>query len=87
LAQTAGLFCEWDGKLLTAASYYDEAIATGDPEPLTLVALADVYFRLGRVDDAQACLARAESLAQSSSDDDALRIVATTRARWMGGNG
>jgi len=87
LAKTAGLFCEQDGKLLRAASYYDEAIATGNPEPLTHVALADVYFRLGRVNEAQACLVRAESLAQSSSDDDALRIVATTRTRWMGGKG
>ena len=85
LAKTAGLFCEQRGSLLSAASYYDEAISTGDLEPLTHVALAHVHFRLGRANEAQACLARAESLAQSTRDSDAMRAVATTRARWAGG--
>lgn len=87
LAKTAGLFCEQDGNLLRAASYYEEAIATEGPEPLTLVALADIHFRLGRVNDAQAGLARAESLAQSTGDEDAQTVVAAARAKWMGGNG
>jgi tetratricopeptide (TPR) repeat protein len=87
LAKTAGLFCEWDGKLLVAAGYYEEATAMETPEPLTLLALADVYSRLGRVNEAQACLTKADSLAKASSDEDALRMVATTRARWTGGNG
>jgi len=87
LAKTAGLLCEQDGKLLRAASYYDEAIATGDPEPLALVALAHVHFQLGRPIEAQACLARAEFLAQSTCDSDAMSAVAATRARWTGGKG
>jgi tetratricopeptide (TPR) repeat protein len=86
LARVAGLLCDQDGNLLRAASYYEEAIATENPEPLTLVALADVYFRLGRVHEAQGCLARAESLAQSSGDKDAQTVVAAARAR-MGSNG
>lgn len=87
LAKTAGLFCEQDGKLLRAASYYDEAIATETPEPFTLVALADVYFRLGRLNEAQACLGRAEALAQSTGTEEDLRVVAATRARWTGTGG
>jgi tetratricopeptide (TPR) repeat protein len=89
LAKTAGLLCEQDGQLLRAASYYDEAIATGNPEPFTLAALADVHFRLGRLNEAQACLERAEALAQSTGSDEDLLVVAATRARWTGtgGNG
>lgn len=89
LAKTAGLLCEQDGNLLRAASYYDEAIATESPEPFTLVALADIQFRLGRLNEAQACLVRAEALAQSTGSDEDLRVVAAARARWTGtgGNG
>jgi tetratricopeptide (TPR) repeat protein len=87
LAKTAGLLCEQDGNLSRAASYYDEAIATESPEPVTLVALGGVYFRLGRLDEAQACLGRAEALAQSTGNDEDLQLVAAARARWMGGDG
>lgn len=87
LAKTAGLLCDQDGDLLRAASYYDEAIATEGPQPFTLVALADVYFRLGRVREAQACHARAASLARSSGDEDAQTVVAAARAKWEGGSG
>ena len=87
LAKTAGLLCDQDGDLSKAASYYGEAIATEGPEPLTLVALADVYFRLGRVREATECQERAESLAQSSGNEDAQAVVAAARAKWRGGNG
>lgn len=87
LAKTAALLCDQHGDLLRAASYYNEAIATEGPEPFTLVALADVYFRLGRIREAQGCQARAESLAQSSGDKDAQTVVAAARAKWKGGNG
>ena len=87
LAKTAGLLCEQDGNLLRAASYYEEAIAAEGPEPLTLVALADIWLRLGRINDAQASLARAESLARSAGDEDAQKVVAAARAKWRGGHG
>ncbi len=87
LAKTAGLLCEQDGKLPMAASYYDEAIASGDAEPLTFIALADVQHRLGRADEAEASLARAEALALPAGDGDAMTAVANARARWTGGGG
>ena len=89
LAKTAALLCEQDGNLLRAASYYEEAIATETPEPFTLVALADVYFRLGRLSEAQACVGRAEALAMSAGTDEDVQVVVATRARWTGkgGNG
>lgn len=86
LAKTAGLLCEQDGRLLMAASYYDEAIASGDTEPLTFVALADVQHRLGRAAEAEACLARAEALARPAGDRDAMTVVANARARWTAGD-
>ena len=85
LAKTAGLLCEQSGTLQRAAHYYEEAVAVGDPDPLTLVALADVHWRLGRADSAVSCLTRAESLAKSSSDADTLTVIANMRARWASG--
>jgi hypothetical protein len=87
LAKKAGLLCDFDGNLLRAASYYDEAIATEGPEPFTLVALADVYFRLGRLSETQACLGRAEVVARSTGKEEDLLIVAAARARLLGGDG
>ncbi len=87
LAKTAGLFCEQDGSLLRSAGYYEEAIATEGPKPFTLVALADVYCRLGRRNDAHACLGRAEALAQSTGSDEDLRLVAAAATRLMRGDG
>ena len=87
VAKTAAVLCEQDGRLLKAASYYDEAIASGDAEPLTFVALADVKHRLGRANEAEACLARAEALAQPAGDGDAMTAAANARARWTGGRG
>jgi len=87
VAKTAALLCEQDGRLSMAASYYEEAIASGDAEPLTLVALADVLHRLGRANEAEAYLARAESLAQPAGDRDAMTAAASTRARFTGGRG
>ena len=87
LAKTAGLLCDQGGNLVKAASNYEEALATEGPEPFTLVALADVYCRLGRRTEAQACLGRAEALAQSIDDDDGLRLVAAARSRLMAGKG
>lgn len=49
--------------------------------------LADVQFRLGRVNEAQACLGRAETLAQSTGSDEDLLVLAATRARWTGTGG
>lgn len=86
LAQTAGLLCEQDGDLVRSVSYYGEALAVEGPEPFTLVALTGVYARLGRLDEAQACLERAEALAQSTGSEEALQLVAAARARWMGGS-
>lgn len=87
LARTAAVFCEHGVRLPQAASYYEEAIASGDTEWLTFVALADVQHRLGQTDEAEACLARAEALAQRGGDDDAMKAVANARARWKGGGG
>lgn len=81
LAKTAALLCDQEGDLLRAASYYEEAIATEGPEPFTLVALADVCARLGRHDEAEACLGRAEASAQSTGREDDLKLVAAARAR------
>jgi tetratricopeptide (TPR) repeat protein len=81
LAKTAGLFCEQHGDLPRAVSYYEEAIATEGPEAFTLVVLADVYFRLGRLDETQACLGRAEASARYTSSDDKLQLVAAARRR------
>ncbi len=83
LAKTAGLLCDQDGNLSRAAGYYDEALASEGPEPFTLVALGDVYFRLGRLDEAQACLGRAEGLAKANGNAENLQLVAAARARWM----
>jgi hypothetical protein len=82
LAKTAGLLCQKTGALEKSARYYEEAIAAGDPDPLTLVALADVTWRLGRANIANECLERAEHLAAQCSNVDALTMVARTRARW-----
>lgn len=78
LARTAGLHCEVDGRLEQAARYYEEAIATAEPEPLLLIALASVLWRSGQADGARSALATAESLA----DVDALTMVANLRAEW-----
>jgi tetratricopeptide (TPR) repeat protein len=86
LAKTAGLLCEHHGDLLRAASYYEEAIATEGPEAANLVALADVYSGLGRLNEAEACLGRAEAAAQSTGSDDDLQLVAAARA-MLGGTG
>lgn len=82
LARTAGLLCGASGRLSQAALYYEEAIATADRDPLLLLALADVHWRSGQAESARSCLARAEAIAQSSADADALKMVANTRARW-----
>ncbi|NTX61325.1 tetratricopeptide repeat protein [Myxococcus sp. CA051A] len=82
LARTAGLLCEEVGRLSQAALYYEEAVATAEGEPLLLLALADVRWRSGQADSARSCLARAESMAQSSADADAVKMVANLRARW-----
>lgn len=87
LARTAAVFCEQDGRLLKAASYYDEAIASGDAEPLTFIALADLQHRLGRVDEREACLARAEALAKQAGDTDSMTAAANARVRWERGGG
>ncbi|RKG56563.1 hypothetical protein D7X30_23660 [Corallococcus sp. AB011P] len=82
LARTAGLHCEVAGRLSQAARYYEEAIATADPEPLLLIAWASVLWRSGQADSARSSLASAESLARSLSDADALTMVANIRAEW-----
>jgi tetratricopeptide (TPR) repeat protein len=87
VAKTAAVLCEQDGRLLKAANYYDEAIASGDTEPLVFVALADVQHRLGRANEAEACLARAEALAKPAGDSDTMTAVANARVRWAGGGG
>jgi tetratricopeptide (TPR) repeat protein len=87
LAKTAGLFCEQHGDLPRAASYYEEAIAIEGPEAVTLVALADVYYGLGRLSETQACLGRAEASAQSTGSADDLQLVAAARARLGGAGG
>lgn len=89
LAKTAGLFCEQTGALPQAAGYYEEAAAAeeaaGNPDPLTLAAQADVRWRMGQADRAASCLARAETMAKSTSDADTLAVAANMRARWAGG--
>ncbi|NOJ95777.1 hypothetical protein HMI51_22940 [Corallococcus coralloides] len=82
LARTAGLHCEVTGSLSQAARYYEEAIATADPDPLLLIALASVLWRSGQADSARSQLASAEALAQSLADADALKRVANIRAEW-----
>ncbi|GMU04805.1 hypothetical protein ASNO1_10570 [Corallococcus caeni] len=82
LARIAGLHCEVVGRLSQAALYYEEAVATADRDSLPLLALASVRWRLGQVGSARSCLARAESMAQSSSDAEALKMVANLRAEW-----
>jgi tetratricopeptide (TPR) repeat protein len=86
LARTAGLLCEEAGRLSLAARYYEEAVATPDGDPVLLLALADVRWRLGQTDSARSFLARAESMAQLSFDADALKMVANIRARWASDN-
>ncbi|GHH01041.1 hypothetical protein GCM10012319_68470 [Comamonas sp. KCTC 72670] len=82
LARTAGLFCESAGELSQAALYYEEALATAERDPLPLLALAGVRWRLGPPDSARSCLAKAEALAQSASDAEALKCVASLRSEW-----
>jgi tetratricopeptide (TPR) repeat protein len=82
LARTAGLLCEAAGELSQAATYYEEAVATAEQDPLPLLALASVRWRLGDAEKARSCLAKAELIAQSSSDADALKMVANIRAQW-----
>lgn len=86
LAKTAGLLCEEAGRLSQAALYYEEAVAIEDRDPLLLLALASIRWRLGQTDSARSCLARAESLAESSADADALKMVANIRAEWASHN-
>lgn len=87
IAKTAAVFCEHGGRLLEAASYYDEAIAGGDAEPLTFIALADLQHQLGRANEAEACLARAEALAKPVGDTDAMAAATNARVRWARGGG
>jgi len=86
LARTAGLLCEQAGELSQAVLYYEEAAATTDGDPLPLLALADVRWRLGQAESARSCLARAESMAQTPSDADTLKMVANMRAKWASDN-
>ena len=82
LARTAGLFCEEAGQLSQAAAYYEESSAADLQDPIVLLALADVRWRLGEADVARSCLKRAESLVQPSSDPEISKVIAKTRARW-----
>ncbi len=82
LARTAGLFCEDAGRESQAAVYYEEAAATAKDEPLLLLALASVRWRLGQTESARSCLARAEAMAQFSTDAEVLKMVANIRAAW-----
>ena len=84
LASKAGLLCEAAGSLPQAALYYEEAVATGDGDPLLLIALADVRWRLGQADRARSCLATVESMPNSFADRDVLAMVANMRAKWAG---
>ncbi len=86
LARTAGLLCDVTGQLSQAALYYEEAVATAGCEPLTLLALADVRWRLGQADAARLCLARAESIVQSAPDADVSTMIANIRAKWASGS-
>jgi tetratricopeptide (TPR) repeat protein len=89
LARTAGLLCDGAGQLSQAALYYEEAIAIPDADPLLLLALTDVRWRLGQADAARSCLARAESIVQSAPDGDVSvdvsTMIANMRARWASG--
>lgn len=82
LARTAGLLCDEAGRLSQAALYYEEAVATPGRDPLLLLALADVRWRSGKTDSARSCLASAESMAQSASDTEALKMIANIRSKW-----
>ncbi|WP_223643303.1 hypothetical protein [Corallococcus sp. EGB] len=84
LARVAGLHCDAAGRLSQAALYSEEAAATEERDPLPLLALADVRWRSGSTDSARSCLDRAESLARSLADEDALRMVANIRSAWAG---
>jgi tetratricopeptide (TPR) repeat protein len=87
LARMAGVLCMEAGKLSQAAAYYEEAVATKEGDPLTLLALADVRWRLGEVESARLHLAKAESVARAASDSDVLKMVAKIRAEWATGSG
>ncbi|WP_407667456.1 tetratricopeptide repeat protein [Myxococcus dinghuensis] len=82
LARTAGLHCEGLGRFEEAARYYEEAAATAVHDPLPLLALGEVRWRLGESAMAQSCLTSAESLARTAGDVDVLKMIATLRATW-----
>lgn len=83
LARTAGLLCEEAGRLPQAALYYEEALAfAAEREPLLGLALADVYRRSGQFARARACLDDAATMAHSSADVDASRMIAQLREAW-----
>src|SRR5262249_50839534 len=90
LARTAGLLFDGTGHLSQAALYYEEAISSADADPLLLLALADVRWRVGQADAARSCLARAEAMVQSAPDVDAWvdasTMIANMRAKWASGS-
>jgi tetratricopeptide (TPR) repeat protein len=85
LARTAGLLCEGEGRLSQAAFYYEEAAATAIRDPLPLLALAGVRWRLGQADLARSCLARAETVVASVPDADVSTMIANMRSKWASG--
>lgn len=82
LARTAGLHCEHAGLLSRAALYYEEARAAAGSDPLPLLALADVRWRLGQAEVARSCLAEAESMLQSAPNTSVSAMIGKIRMKW-----
>ncbi|MFP2961039.1 tetratricopeptide repeat protein [Myxococcus sp. 1LA] len=87
LARTAGVHCVGVGDLEQAALYFEEAVATAGHDATPLLALAGLRWQQGQADSARSCLERAESIAQSSADAEALQMVADIRAGWASDDG
>ncbi|WP_147452016.1 hypothetical protein [Corallococcus sp. CA041A] len=86
LARTAGVLCEEAGRLSQAGLYYEEAVATAEHDPLPLLALASLRWRLGQAESARSHLARAELIAQAASDSDVLEMIDNIRKEWTSDN-
>jgi len=78
----AGLLSSESGDLAGAARYYEEALGTGDADPLLFVALARVQRDLGDVEKVQTYLSSGRELAVNRADHDEAELILRLASEW-----
>lgn len=82
LAKMAGLLSSESGDLAGAARYYEEALVSGEPDPLLFVALARVQRDLGDRGKAQVYLSSGWKLAIDRADRDEVELFLRLASEW-----